>query len=346
MTTNERSSELERLAAALGPDAVRRDQPLARHTALRIGGPADLLVVAETASELRQAVALACEHRVPFRVLGAGSNVLVSDAGVRGLVVLNRARATTFQPSGQDAPEGAASVSAESGASLSTVARRCVSRGLAGLEWAATIPGTVGGAVVGNAGAWGGDVASALVSASVLERGESVVEWLVERFEYSYRSSILKRQAMPGLPPAVVLEAKFSLQQGDRGALETQVADMTARRKASQPPGATCGSVFKNPRGDYAGRLIEAAGLKGVCRGNAEISPVHANFVVNRGEATAADVEALIALARTRVQAQSGIVLELEIELVGDWDGAAQELRPPVRADRRPRQMRSVVHGD
>jgi len=350
VTTNERSSELERLAealaAALGPDAVRRDQPLARYTALRIGGTADLFVVAETASALRRAVALACLHRVPFRVLGAGANVLVSDAGVRGLVVLNRARATTYQPSGHDAPGGAAGVSAESGASLSTVARQCVSRGLAGLEWAATIPGTVGGAVVGNAGAWGGDVASALVSASVLERGESVVEWLVERFEYSYRSSILKRQARPGLLPAVVLEAKFSLQQGDRGALETQVADMTARRKASQPPGATCGSVFKNPRGDYAGRLIEAAGLKGVCRGNAEISPVHANFVVNRGEATAADVEALIALARTRVQAQSGIVLELEIELVGDWDGAAQELRPPVRADRRPRQMRSVVHGD
>jgi UDP-N-acetylmuramate dehydrogenase len=344
VTINERSSELERLAealaAVLGPDAVRRDQPLARHTALRIGGPADLLVVAETSSALRQAVALACKHRVPFRVLGAGSNVLVSDAGVRGLAVLNRARATTFQPSGGGVPGAAASVSAESGASFSTVARQCVSRGLAGLEWAATIPGTVGGAVVGNAGAWGGDVASMLVSASVLERGETVVEWSVERFEYNYRSSILKRQAMPGLLPTVVLEAKFSLQQGDRGALETQVADMTARRKASQPPGATCGSVFKNPSGDYAGRLIEAAGLKGHCSGNAEISPVHANFIVNHGGATAVDVHALIALARDRVQAQSGIALELEIQMVGDWEPVALELRPPVRADRRPGQVR------
>jgi UDP-N-acetylmuramate dehydrogenase len=322
------------LVAALGPDQVRRNQPLARHTALRIGGPADLLAVAESALALRKAVTLANEHGVPFRVLGAGSNILVSDAGVRGLVVLNRARGIAFRIAGEDAPEGVPIVSAESGASLSTVARRCVSRGLAGLEWAATIPGTVGGAVVGNAGAWGGDVASALVSASILERGESVVEWHVEQFEYNYRSSILKRQAMPGSLPTVVLEANFRLRQGDRGALETQVADMTARRKASQPPGATCGSVFKNPSGDFAGRLIEAAGLKGVCVGNAEISPVHANFVVNHGDASAADVQALIALARQRVLEQAGISLELEIQLVGDWELAAQESRPPVRAGR------------
>jgi UDP-N-acetylmuramate dehydrogenase len=163
----------------------------------------------------------------------------------------------------------------------------------------------------------------------------------VERFEYSYRSSILKRQAMPRLLPTVVLEATFSLQRGDRGALETQVADMAARRKASQPSGATCGSVFKNPRGDFAGRLIEAAGLKGVRRGNAEISPVHANFVVNHGEATAADVHALIVLASQKVQAQSGIALELEIQLLGDWDSAAQGLRPPVRANRQQLAMRS-----
>jgi UDP-N-acetylmuramate dehydrogenase len=136
------------------------------------------------------------------------------------------------------------------------------------------------------------------------------------------------------LLPAVVLEANFRLQQGDRGALETQVADMTARRKASQPPGATCGSVFKNPPGDYAGRLVEAAGLKGTCAGNAEISPVHANFVVNHGDASAADVYALIALARQRVQVQSGISLELEIQLVGDWEQSAEGAGPPVRAGR------------
>ncbi len=313
------------MVASLGPDAVRRDQPLARHTSLRIGGPADLLAVAETAQALRQAVALACRYHVPFRVLGSGANLLVSDAGVRGLVILNRARAITFHPPEDNASGGNPGVRAESGASLSTVARQCVRRGLAGLTWAATIPGTVGGALVGNAGAWGGDVASTLVSASVLERGETVVEWPVERFEYTYRSSILKQQAMPGLLLPVVLEAHFALQRGDRGALETQVADMVARRKASQPSGATCGSVFKNPRGDYAGRLIEAAGLKGTYRGDAEISPVHANFIINHGGATAADVYALITLARQRVQARTGIALELEIQLVGDWEPTVRD---------------------
>ena len=334
-----RSGQMARLAdalaAVLGPDAVRRDQPLARHTSLRVGGPADLLVVAETAEALRQTVTLACQHHVPVRVFGAGSNMLVSDAGVRGLVVLNRARATTFPPAGNNAAAGDLIVRVESGASLSTVARQCVTRGLAGLEWAATIPGTVGGAVVGNAGAWDGNVASTLVSASVLERGETVVEWPVERFEYTYRSSILKRQAKPGLLPTVVLEAHFALQRGDRGALETQVADMVARRKASQPSGATCGSVFKNPPGDYAGRLIEAAGLKGVSRGNAEISPVHANFIVNHGEAAAADIYALISLARETVKSKFGVDLELEIQLVGDWEAGAQRLHPSMRVNSR-----------
>ena len=323
MTTEERNGELERLADALadalGPDAVRRDEPLARHTSLRIGGPADILAVAETSEALQRAVALAWQQGVPLRVLGSGATVLVSDAGVRGLVVLNRARAIRFVGlDGED--DGAPGVRAESGASLSTVARQSIRRGLAGLAWAATIPGTVGGAVVGNAGAWGGDVASTLVSASVLERGETVVEWPVELFEYTYRSSLLKRQAMPGLPPYVVLGAHFALQRGDRGALEAQVADMVARRKASQPPGATCGSVFKNPHGDFSGRLIEAAGLKGTVRGNAQISTVHANFVVNHGGATAADVRALIALARQEVEERSGIRLELEIQLIGDWE--------------------------
>jgi UDP-N-acetylmuramate dehydrogenase len=157
----------------------------------------------------------------------------------------------------------------------------------------------------------------------------------VERFEYNYRSSILKRQAKPGLLPTVVLEARFALQRGDRGALETQVADMVARRKASQPSGATCGSVFKNPPGDYAGHLIEAAGLKGASRGNAEISPVHANFIVNHGEAAAADIYALISLAREKVKSEFGVDLELEIQLVGAWDAEALQLRPPVGANSR-----------
>jgi UDP-N-acetylmuramate dehydrogenase len=315
------------LAAAWGSAAVEANQALARYTALRIGGQADLLVKAESIEMLRQVVTAAWEEDIPCQLLGGGSNVLVSDHGVRGLVVLNRARAIALFPSRKrGGPGGSVSAMAESGASLATLTRQCVSRGLAGLEWAAGIPGTVGGAVVGNAGAWGGDVASTLVQAKVLERDGRVADWPVERFEYGYRSSVLKRQQARNRLPAggssrhaVVLDAQFALQEANRQALQARVSDITARRKATQPPGATCGSVFKNPSGDHAGRLIEAAGLKGTRRGGAEISPVHANFIVNCGGATAMDVKALIDLARETVQAQFGVTLELEIELLGDW---------------------------
>jgi UDP-N-acetylmuramate dehydrogenase len=317
-------STLDALAAelrsALGPAAVQAKQPLARYTAIRIGGPADLLVIARSVTEICQAVTLARDRSIPCRVLGAASNVLVSDRGVQGLVVLNRARGISFlsPPNGENG-RGDERVRADSGASLSTVARQCVARGLAGLEWATGIPGTVGGAIVGNAGAWGGDVASSLIRASVLLPEGSTVDWPVERFHYSYRSSALKHKGSAGEQAAVVLEAEFALREADRTALQAQVAEITARRKATQPPGASCGSIFRNPPGDHAGRLIEAAGLKGTRAGAAEISPLHANFVINHGHATAAEVKALIDTARDAVQAKSGVTLELEIELIGKW---------------------------
>ncbi|MGD2040136.1 MAG: UDP-N-acetylmuramate dehydrogenase [Anaerolineae bacterium] len=313
------------LRASLGPDAVQRDEPLARYTALRIGGPADLLVVANSLPTLRQAVLLAWEHEVPCRLLGAGSNILVSDAGVRGLVVINRARAITFHETaaGYEASQPPF-VEAESGASMSTLARLCIKRGLAGLEWAIGIPGTVGGAVVGNAGAWGGNVASTLEYATILQADGQVVEWPVQRFEYGYRTSLLKRLSIDYSRSckdshSVVCLARFILQQRDVAWLESRAAEITVQRKASQPKGATCGSVFKNPEGDHAGRLIEAAGLKGQRSGAAEISPIHANFVINHGGATAADIKTLIDLARERVWTQFQVGLELEIELLGKW---------------------------
>ena len=313
------------LTATLGQDAVQLDHPLARYTALRIGGAADLLVVADSLETLRQAVLLAWEHDVPCRLLGAGSNILVSDAGVRGLVVINRARGITFlEPTAGNGAGQVVAVEAESGASLSTLARQCIDRGLAGLEWAIGIPGTVGGAVVGNAGAWGGDVASTLNRATVLQPDGQLVEWPVQQFEYGYRTSALKRLSTDytrscNYSHSVVCLARFSLDPCDVQTLKARAAEITTRRKASQPKGATCGSVFKNPSGDYAGRLIEAAGLKGTRSGAAEISPVHANFVVNLGGATAADVKSLIDLAKEQVKMQFQVNLELEIELVGAW---------------------------
>jgi len=285
------AAAIDALRRIVGPGSLWLDAPLARHTTFRIGGPAEVLVLVRDRGALRQVITLAWEQGLPYRVLGRGSNVLVSDAGLRGLVVLNRAQETTFLPPPR--PEAAWLVRAESGALFSDLARQCVSRGLAGLEWAIGIPGTVGGAVVGNAGAWDGDVASSLLGATVLEPGGET-RWPVERFGYAYRSSLLKAAVVHR--QAVVLG------------------------KARQPSAASCGSVFKNPPGESAGRLIEAAGLKGQRAGDAQISAQHANFIVNLGQARAADVKALIDLARTTVRDRFGITLELEIELLGEWE--------------------------
>jgi len=297
------------LSKTLGPAAVLAAEPMSHYTTLRVGGPADLLAIALSGEALRQAVALAWAHGVPCQVVGSGSNIVVGDAGLRGLVVLNRAR--KIQVTETEAW-------AESGAAFAALARRCVSRGLAGLAWASGIPGTVGGAVFGNAGAWGGDVASTLVQATVLEPDGSTTIWPAAQFQYGYRTSVLKRSAARS---AVVLEAKFAVHSGDKEALQARVAEISIRRRASQPRGQSCGSVFKNPPGDHAGRLIEAAGLKGQKSGPAQISPRHANFIVNLGGATAADVKTLIDLARQTVQAQFGVTLELEVEVLGDWAG-------------------------
>ena len=303
------SQAIEQLRQAF-PQGVEEGASLAPHTAARLGGPAEVLLTVRSGEELQRAAELIWGLGLPLRILGGGSNVLVADAGVKGVVVLNQAKAVRFEEPG---------VWAESGAFFGTTARRAVEHGLAGLEWAATVPGTIGGAVVGNAGAHGGEVADALVSADLLRREQGVETWPAERLEFAYRQSWLKRN--PG--QAVVLSAVFHLQPGDPQALKDRVAELTEYRKRTQPGGASWGSMFKNPSGDYAGRLIEAAGLKGERRGEAEISTLHANFFLNRGEARAADVWELLQLARRRVADQFGVQLELEVELVGEWEGTS-----------------------
>src|SRR5690606_499911 len=245
-------------------------------------------------------------------VLGGGSSVLVGDAGVWGLVILNRARAFEFRASGPRP-----TVWVESGASLGALARQCAVRGLGGLEWAATVPGTVGGAVYGNAGAHGGDIAGCLVLAEILQQDGNVYTWTASSFDYAYRASALKRQPAEQRP--VILSAELALSPAAPSDLQARLEGFAAHRKRTQPPGASMGSLVKTPPGDYAGRLIEAAGLKGAREGQAEISSLHANFFVNRGEARAADVLALIRRARAAVAERFGVDLELEVELVGNW---------------------------
>lgn len=304
-------TERTTLRAAFGA-RLKENEPLARHTAARLGGPAEYLVVAESAEELAEQVRAARHMGLRPLILGGGANLLVSDAGVRGLVIVNRARRVEVRA--QDEPP---TVWAESGVNLGLLARQCAVRGLSGLEWAATVPGTVGGAVYGNAGAHGGEVAHNLRMAEILHHDGTVKRWTPEELAFAYRSSILKRQKAGH----VILAAEFGLQPGDPAIIQERIEQFVAHRKRTQPPGASLGSMFKNPPGDYAGRLIEAAGLKGRRLGNTEISPVHANFFINLGEGRAAEVFALIHLAHDAVKQQFGVDLELEVELVGEWGG-------------------------
>jgi len=295
------------LYAKLG-DKVKENVPLAPYTSARIGGPADILLMADTAAELARIVKLMWKHEMPFTMLGGGSNVLVSDKGVRGVVILNRAKGVKFVTGDQP------SVKAESGVVFSNLANRCASKGLAGLEWAAAVPGTVGGAVYGNAGAFGGDVSGDLISAELLTM-EGKETFTVEQFGYGYRTSVLKR----GELKAMILSAEFVLKNSTKEDVTVKIQQFSAHRKATQPPGASMGSMFKNPTGDYAGKLIEASGLKGARIGNAEISPLHGNFFVNHENTKAEDIRALVELVQKTVKEKQGIELELEIELVGEW---------------------------
>jgi len=297
--------------ASIAGDRLQQDVPLARLTAARVGGSADALVAVEAVEQLAHITTRLWEAGLPFVLMGGGSNVLVSDAGVREVVVLNQAREMRLEAD-------TLSVWAASGAGFGQMARKVSARGYHGLEWAAGIPGSVGGAVYGNAGAHGGDVAGNLLVAEILHPSQGKVSWTAEQMGFAYRSSILKR----GRIKAVILAARFGYQLDAAVNPQELVATYTARRKRTQPPGASMGSMFKNPPGDYAGRLIEQAGLKGTRIGGAEISPQHANFFICHAGARAADILALIRLAQRQVVDQFGIELSLEIELLGEWEAA------------------------
>jgi len=287
---------------------VQENALLAPYTSARIGGPADVLVTVRNADELAQAAQVCWQHDVPLTLIGSGSNILVSDKGARGVVILNKARAVEFRQGAEPV------VWAESGAVFSNLAHRAAAKEFTGLEGAATIPGTVGGAVYGNAGAFGSDVAHDLLRAEILDRhGRSW--WPVEKFEYGYRASALKRSH----ESVIILAAEFGLKNGVGEMIQATIEQFTARRKATQPPGASMGSMFKNPPGDYAGRLIESAGLKGARIGNAEISPLHGNFFINHANTKAEDIRALIQLVQKTVKEKQGVELELEVELIGEW---------------------------
>ena len=303
-------ASLSELRATFG-DRMQENAPLSGYTAARTGGPADVLVFVRTADELAEAAGKLWEREIPFLLLGGGSNVLVSDQGVRGVVIINRARLLKFN-SQVESP----SVWAESGVTPNDIAQRAARLGLAGFEWAASIPGSLGGAVYGNAGAFGGDIAGNLISVEVFHRQHGRQTWPVKQMEYGYRTSLLKRSH----PPVILLSAELALSHGDRETIQARMEQFASQRHISQPPGASMGSMFKNPPGDTAGRLIDAAGLKGKSIGNATISSQHANFFINTGHTKSSELRALIDLAQQAVLEKFGIQLELEVECVGEWE--------------------------
>jgi len=252
-------------------------------------------------------------------VLGGGSNLLCSDDGFAGLVV--RYTASAVDPTLSDEPDGASAGSGEqifrveAGAALASLARRFANAGWAGLEWAEGIPGTVGGAIAGNAGAYGGDIAHCLVDVEVHTAGSGTAVLTNLECDFGYRRSVFQRTVAGA--PAIILAGRFRLRKEDPESLRHRIREIAAQRRSRTPAGLSCGSVFRNPPGASAGALIEAAGLKGATRGQAQISTQHANYIINRGGASAGDVMALIVAAREAVWRTTGIELQLEVRCVG-----------------------------
>jgi len=290
---------------------VQENVRLSNFTTMNVGGPADVLLIAHSADQLAHMVSEIWKLDIALHVLGSGSNLIISDDGLRGVVIINHAH--NIKVNTRSLPNTAW---AESGALMVNVGKKLALRRLSGMEWAATIPGTVGGAVYGNAGAFGKDTCSNLISADIILKDYGRELWDCSRLEYSYRASKLKRDR----EQAIILSALFRVETGNADEIEANISSYRSRRASIQPPGASVGSVFRNPINDSAGRLIEAAGLKGKKIGKAIISQKHANFIINQGGASAQDILGLISLARNSVKEKFDIELIPEIEVMGEWE--------------------------
>ncbi|MFN8491401.1 MAG: UDP-N-acetylmuramate dehydrogenase [Caldilineaceae bacterium] len=322
------------IPAALGVE-IRQAVPLAPLTTMKVGGSAEYFATVNTTDQLLKLVRWARKVALPYFMLGGGSNILISDQGIRGLVIYNRCRQVRVEAApifcigkSDERPY----LFAESGAAMAGAARTSVREQLTGLEWAVSVPGTVGGAVVGNAGAYGGEVKDNLENALILNEAGDVEEYRVADFHYAYRDSTLKRLApLQAAFKPVVLSANFRLTPGDGEEIKARAERFLTHRRQTQPVEPSLGSTFVNPPGDYAGRLIEAAGLKGARIGGAEVSQLHANFIIisgGIGAASARDVIQLVNYIQATVQQRFALNLVCEVQLVGEWEPVE-----PVRPD-------------
>ena len=298
-------ARLDELAANRGV-ALEREASLAPYTTLRVGGPADRLTTARTRDELLGALGLARETGTPLFLLGNGSDLVVADSGIRGLVVRNRARSVRTDGT---------TLEADAGAAMAMLVKRCTAEGLAGLEFGISIPGSLGGAVWANAGAHGGEMAEVVRGVEAWDPGDGSLRQLVAGdCAFAYRESRFKHSN------EVILAATLGLRRGEAARIAASVDQHQAVRRATQPlADQNAGSVFRNPPGDHAGRLIDAAGLKGLRLGSAQVSSLHANFIVTDRGGRAADVLALGERVRAVVAERFSIELEYEIEFVGEW---------------------------
>jgi len=299
------SQLIEALSAIAGSHQILENEPMSRHTTFRVGGPADVLFLPESEEQLLQALSIAREAGVPCFVIGNGSNLVVKDGGIRGLVIALGEGMAAIARAGE-------TLTAWAGASLARVSAYAQASGLSGLEFASGIPGTLGGGCAMNAGAYGGQLSDVLVDGRVLLDG--VVRTLtVEEMQMGYRTSLPLRRG------GIVISARFALTPDDPEAIAARMRELNARRRDKQPLNyPSAGSTFKRPEGYFAGALIEQAGLKGKRVGGAQVSEKHAGFIVNTGGATAADILTLIGIVQDEVAARFGVRLETEVRILGE----------------------------
>ncbi|WP_251549066.1 UDP-N-acetylmuramate dehydrogenase [Neobacillus muris] len=285
---------------------VMQNEPMSSHTTIKIGGPAEIFLEPSSVENLKKAMEIINRFQVNWRAIGRGSNLLVSDKGIDGVVIKLGSGISHLDVSNEEIAVGG-------GHSLVALSTLISKKGLSGLEFASGIPGSVGGAVYMNAGAHGSDISKILTKAYILFE-DGTMEWLTnEQMEFSYRTSILQKKR-----PGIVVEAVFQLKQGDKESIVAQMLKNKEYRKETQPWNFPCaGSIFRNPLPHYAGRLIEQAGLKGYRIGGAEISEMHGNFIVNAGNGTAADVLALIEHVKETIYKLYHVTMETEVEIIG-----------------------------
>lgn len=285
---------------------VKKNEPLANHTTIKIGGPADIFIEPSSVDNLKKVMEVVSNHHLQWRAIGRGSNLLVSDQGIEGVVIKLGSGLDQMAINENELTVGG-------GHSLVSLSTLISKKGYTGLEFASGIPGSVGGAVYMNAGAHGSDISNILKKAHVLFE-DGTMEWLSkEEMEFTYRTSVLQKKR-----PGIVIEAVFILSEGDKAAIVSQMQKNKDYRKDTQPWNFPCaGSIFRNPLPNYAGKLIEIAGLKGHSIGGAKISEMHGNFIVNAGNATAGDVLSLIQFVKDTIYNLYEIKMETEVEIIG-----------------------------